>query len=80
MGSAVGAVLTVARARLVGRGRCPRESLCACRLLEGPLDRVLAERQGLPAINIVNYLTIEAVQTAAVEERSPVIIQTSSRR
>ena len=41
------------------------------------LDRALAERYGVPAINIINDLTIEAVLLAAVEERSPVILQTS---
>ena len=41
------------------------------------LDRAFAERYGVPAINIVNDLTIEAVLAAAVEERSPVILQTS---
>lgn len=61
MGSAVGRGLTVARARLVGRGRRPRETLCACRLHEGALDRAFAERYGIPAINIVNDLTAEAV-------------------
>ncbi len=41
------------------------------------LDRALAERFGVPAINIVNDLSIEAVLAAAVEENSPVILQTS---
>lgn len=41
------------------------------------LDRALAERYGVPAFNILNDLTIEAVLAAAVEERSPVILQTS---
>ncbi len=41
------------------------------------LDRALADRYGVPAINIINDLTIEAVLLAAVEERSPVILQTS---
>jgi fructose-bisphosphate aldolase, class II len=41
------------------------------------LDRALAERYGVAAINIVNDLTIEAVLAAAVEERAPVILQTS---
>ena len=36
-----------------------------------------AERYGVPAINVVNDLTMEAVLAAAVRERSPVIIQTS---
>ncbi|MEV4423207.1 class II fructose-bisphosphate aldolase [Patulibacter sp. NPDC049589] len=41
------------------------------------LDRALAERYGVAAINIVNDLTIEAVLAAAVEEQAPVILQTS---
>jgi ketose-bisphosphate aldolase len=41
------------------------------------VDRAMAERYGVPAINIVNDLTLEAVLTAAVEERSPLIVQTS---
>lgn len=41
------------------------------------LERAFAERYGVPAINILNDLSIEAVLAAAVEERSPVIIQTS---
>lgn len=41
------------------------------------LQPAFAERYGVPAINIVNDLTIEAVLAAAVEERSPVIVQTS---
>jgi fructose-bisphosphate aldolase class II len=45
--------------------------------LKETLDRAFAERYGVPAINIVNDLSIEAVLRAAVEERSPVIIQTS---
>jgi fructose-bisphosphate aldolase class II len=41
------------------------------------LDRALADRYGVAAFNILNDLTIEAVLQAAVEERSPVILQTS---
>jgi ketose-bisphosphate aldolase len=41
------------------------------------LDRAFAERYGIAAINVVNDLTLEAVLAAAVEQRSPVIIQTS---
>jgi ketose-bisphosphate aldolase len=41
------------------------------------VDRAFAERYGVAAINIVNDLTLEAVLAAAVEQRSPVIIQTS---
>ena len=41
------------------------------------VDRAFGERYGVAAINIVNDLTLEAVLAAAVEQRSPVIIQTS---
>jgi ketose-bisphosphate aldolase len=41
------------------------------------LARAFKERYGVPAINIFNDLTLEAVLAAAVEARSPVIIQTS---
>ena len=41
------------------------------------VDRAFAERYGVAAINVVNDLTLEAVLTAAVEQRSPVIVQTS---
>jgi fructose-bisphosphate aldolase, class II len=41
------------------------------------LTRALADRYGVAAFNILNDLTIEAVVTAAVEERAPVILQTS---
>lgn len=41
------------------------------------VDRAFAERYGVAAINIVNDLTLEAVLAAAVEQRSPIIIQTS---
>ncbi len=41
------------------------------------VDRAFAERYGVAAINVVNDLTLEAVLAAAVEQRSPVIIQTS---
>lgn len=41
------------------------------------LDRAFTERYGVPAMNIVNDLTIEAVVSAAIQERSPLIIQTS---
>ncbi len=41
------------------------------------VDRAFAERYGVPAINVVNDLSMEAVLAAAVRERSPVIIQTS---
>lgn len=41
------------------------------------LDRALAERYGVAAINVVNDLTLEAVLAAAVERRAPLIVQTS---
>jgi ketose-bisphosphate aldolase len=41
------------------------------------VDRAFGERYGVAAINVVNDLTMEAVLAAAVEQRSPVIIQTS---
>jgi len=41
------------------------------------LDRAFAERYGVAAFNVVNDLTMEAVLAAAVQQRSPVIIQTS---
>lgn len=41
------------------------------------VDRALADRYGVPMINIVNDLTLEAVLATAVEQRSPMIIQTS---
>ena len=45
--------------------------------LKETLDRAFADRYGVPAFNIINDLSIEAVLAAAVEERSPVILQTS---
>ena len=41
------------------------------------VDRAFSERYGVAAINVVNDLTLEAVLVAAVEQRSPVIVQTS---
>ena len=41
------------------------------------LAPAFAERYGVPAINIVNDLTMEAVLAGAVEARSPIIVQTS---
>ncbi len=35
------------------------------------------ERYGVPAINIVNDLTLEGVLEGAVEAKSPLIVQTS---
>ncbi|KRE60988.1 class II fructose-bisphosphate aldolase [Nostocoides sp. Soil756] len=45
--------------------------------LKEALDHALAERYGVPAFNIVNDLTTEAILAAAMQERSPVILQTS---
>lgn len=45
--------------------------------LKEMLDRAFTERYGIAAINVVNDLTLEAVLAAAVEQHSPVIIQTS---
>jgi len=41
------------------------------------VDRSFAERYGVPAINIFNDLTLEAVLAGAVQAQSPVIVQTS---
>ena len=41
------------------------------------VDRAFSERYGVAAINVVNDLTLEAVLAAAVEQRSPGIVQTS---
>jgi ketose-bisphosphate aldolase len=41
------------------------------------VDRAFAERYGVAAINVVNDLTLEAVLAAAVQERAPLIVQTS---
>ena len=41
------------------------------------LAPAFAERYGVPAINIVNDLTMENVLAGAVEARSPIILQTS---
>ena len=41
------------------------------------VDRAFTERYGVAAINVVNDLSMEAVLAAAVEQRSPVIVQTS---
>ncbi|WP_329139348.1 class II fructose-bisphosphate aldolase [Streptomyces sp. NBC_01476] len=45
--------------------------------LTGILSDAYKERYGVPAINIVNDLTLEAVLAAAVENSSPLIVQTS---
>lgn len=44
------------------------------------LAQVLADRYGVPAFNLANDPTIEAVTTAPDEERSPVILQTSVKK
>lgn len=41
------------------------------------IERAVVGRYGVAAINVVNDLTMEAVLAAAVELRSPVIVQTS---
>lgn len=41
------------------------------------VDDAFEKRYGVPAINILNDLTLEAVLAGAVEARSPVIVQTS---
>lgn len=41
------------------------------------VDPALEQRYGVPAINIFNDLTLEGVLLAAVQERSPLIVQTS---
>lgn len=45
--------------------------------LKDILDDAFTKRYGVPAINILNDLTLEAVLGAAVEHRSPLIVQTS---
>lgn len=45
--------------------------------LKAIVDQAFAERYGVPAINILNDLTLENVLAGAVEARSPVIVQTS---
>ena len=41
------------------------------------VDRAFEHRYGVPAINVFNDLTMEAVLAGAVEARSPLIVQTS---
>ena len=41
------------------------------------VDRSFADGYGVPAINVFNDLTLEAVLAGAVEARSPLIVQTS---
>jgi len=45
--------------------------------LKDIVDPALEQRYGVPAINILNDLTLESVLQAAVQERSPLIVQTS---
>lgn len=45
--------------------------------LKDIVDRSFRDRYGVPAINIFNDLTMEAVLAGAVEARSPIIVQTS---
>jgi ketose-bisphosphate aldolase len=45
--------------------------------LKAIVDHAFAESYGVAAINVVNDLTLEAVLAAAVQENSPVIVQTS---
>lgn len=45
--------------------------------LKDILDRAFADRYGVAAINMLNDLTLESVLAAAVEQRSPLIVQTS---
>jgi fructose-bisphosphate aldolase, class II len=45
--------------------------------MKDTLGRALDDHYGVPAFNIINDLTIEAVLAAATAERSPVILQTS---
>lgn len=45
--------------------------------LKDIVDPALDRRYGVPAVNIFNDLTMEAVLAAAVEARSPMILQTS---
>jgi fructose-bisphosphate aldolase, class II len=45
--------------------------------LKNIVDTAFANRYGVPAINIFNDLTMEAVLAGAVEAKSPLIVQTS---
>ncbi|AQT79839.1 ketose-bisphosphate aldolase [Mycolicibacterium litorale] len=45
--------------------------------LSAILEPAFDQRYGVPAINVFNDLTMEAVLETAVEERSPLIVQTS---
>jgi fructose-bisphosphate aldolase class II len=54
-----------------------KEVVMAVVSLKEIVDRAFGERYGVPAINVLNDLTLEAVLQGAVEARSPVIVQTS---
>ncbi len=41
------------------------------------VDRAFGDRYGVPAVNILNDLTLQSVLAGAVEARSPLIVQTS---
>jgi fructose-bisphosphate aldolase, class II len=45
--------------------------------LRSVLGQAFDRRYGVPAFNVVNDLTMQAVVDAAVEARAPVIVQTS---
>jgi fructose-bisphosphate aldolase, class II len=45
--------------------------------LKDILDRAFADRYGVAAFNVLDDLTVEALVAAAIEERAPVILQTS---
>jgi len=45
--------------------------------LQETLGQAFAGRYGVPAINVIDDLSISAVLAAAVQERSPIILQTS---
>jgi fructose-bisphosphate aldolase class II len=45
--------------------------------LKDIVDRALAQRYGVAAINVFNDLTLQGVLQTAVDNRSPVIVQTS---
>ena len=51
--------------------------MVAVQSLADILRPAFAQRYGVPAINILNDLTMENVLAGAVEARSPVILQTS---
>ena len=61
----------------LSRDRIRRHTRVAVVSLQDTLAHSLSAGYGVPAFNILNDLTIEAVLEAAVQERSPVILQTS---